>query len=218
MGVAGLIHTRSLWLLLALAAGGPRLDGQSIVEVLAGEICRCLENGPLIYPRVQVKQCVDATLEAHPRRIRNELQLSVRNADDRRQLEDLILDPLITDCSLLRELPPAPPTTAPRYSDLELVGAPTRSATKHPPPDGASRVVRSTGGSQSVVARLVDANADRWMLETSGGESVEVRLPATSPTIVRPSPNAYHRFYFELDWRGSPERVTRRLTGVKSLN
>ena len=208
---------RNVWLLIGLAFGTATLTGQSLVDQLAREICTCLEAGPLIYPRVQVSRCVDSVLEAHPRRIRNELQLSVGNADHRRRLEDLLVDPLTFDCSVIRELPEAPPAAAPRYSDLQLMQAPPRIAGKLPAADSDARVVREAARTRTVVARLVQVTEKAWIVRTAEGETLHLLASPSEPIPYRPAYDVDLRFAYELDWHATPERVVRRLTGVKSL-
>ena len=204
--------------LLAAVAGGIHLPAQSIVDQLAREICNCLEAGPLIYPRVQADRCLETVLDAHPRQIRSELQLSVRNADDRRRLEDLLVDPLTSDCAVIRELPEAAPPTAPRYSDLLLMQAPPQIADKRPVADAARKTVRESGDVRSVVARLVDVVDTEWVIETRDGQTMHLRIEPAQSTSNRPPRDAYRRFTYQLDWHSAPLRVVRRLTGVKSIN
>ena len=217
IGVSRYFSPRIVWLLIGLAVGSATLPAQSIVDQLAREICTCLEAGPLIYPRVQVSRCVDSVLDAHPRRIRNELQLSVGNADHRRRLEDLLVDPLTSDCTVIRDLPESPPAAAPRYSDLQLLQAPPRGGRKQPAADSGTQVVREGARKSTVVARLVQITANEWIVRTPEGQNLQLLVSASEPVPPRPAYDSVFRFEYQLDWHATPERVVRRLTGVKSL-
>ena len=209
---------RAVCLLLVLAIGSAGLGSQAIVDQLAREICNCLEAAPLIYPRVQADRCVENVLEAHPRQIRSELQLSVRNAEDRQQLEDLLLDPLTSDCAVLRELPQTQPPAPPRYSDLQLMQSPDRVAEKDPAADTSERVIREASRQRTVVGRLVEASAVEWTVVTPDSTRITLQVPPDFPGTPPASREAYYRFAYELDWHGAPRRVLRKLEGVKSLN
>lgn len=212
------LRTRSVFLLTVVAgACGSPLPAQSLVDQLAREVCSCLTAEELVYPRVQADRCMETVLDAHPRRIRAELQLSVRKPEDRLQLEDLLFDPLDRNCPVIRQFSQAAPSPAPRYSDIPLITSRQDALPKHPPADDSERVVSDGPEVRTLTGELTELGTGYLRMRNGEGQIQLLYLDGASQ--LPPAGLVQGRRYlltFTLDWRTSNQRVQPRVISVKS--
>ena len=201
-------------MLLFLASSG--ICGQDLVQELAKEVCSCLSAEELVYPNLQADRCLTTVIDAYPRQIKAELQLSVRKDDDRKALEAMLIDPLTADCQILKNLHPERRERELHYSDFPLAKTSTKAATKHPEPDPPSQIVAVEPESLYLRGKVVKLGSQE--LEVSGPDDRVYRLLMTDRKTRRQLDLRVGQTYtleYTLDWRSSDGAVLRELVDVR---
>ena len=202
----------ALFLLLLSAP----VSAQNLLRQLADEVCECLSNGEIVYPRLQAGRCVEDVAKAHPRQIQAELQLSVTRAADRRQLGELLVDPLADHCAALENLKPERKEKAVRYTDIPLLRQ--RAAApiaKGPEPDADSRTMQESDHPLEATGRILDQDRDRLRIRLGDGELLDLSY---HPRQLRGSDSdngSLIRVRYVADWTGGGGSIGWRLLEVK---
>ena len=207
--------TPVVWIVLwCLLSGG--IEGQDLVQELAREVCSCLSAEELVYPNLQADRCLTTVIDAYPRQIRTELQLSVRKADDRKALEAMLIDPLTSDCQVLKNLQPEPRERELHYSDFLLAKKSVKVLGKHPAPDAPSRIVAAEPESLYLRARVLKIGYNE--LEVRGPGEQVYQLLITDRKTRRQLDLEVGKTYtleYAFNWRTSDGAVLRELLDVR---
>ena len=192
-----------------------QMDGQALVHMLAKEVCHCLSAEELVYPKLQADRCLTTVMDAYPRQIKAELQLSVRKDDDRKVLEAMLIDPLTADCQVLQDLHPPPPERELHYSDFPLAKIAAKPIGKQPLPDPSAQIVSSEPEIQYLRAKILTFG--NLELEVSGPNGQVYRILISDRKLLRQLELEIGRTYtlkYAFDWRSSDTTVLRELLGV----
>ena len=158
---------------LALAIG---LRSQSLLDRLAEDVCDCMGEAPeIVYPRIQASRCVDKTAERYGASIRKNLQLEVESAADRRQLAELLIDPLTADCPLLQDILSEETEAELHYSDYTLLatGEYYRSE-KQPPADPVASTSKERPSILEATGILAALTEDQLELRQPSGRVLTI--------------------------------------------
>ncbi|WP_157974496.1 hypothetical protein [Lewinella sp. IMCC34183] len=200
--------TLLLCLPLLCLLGAARLGGQSLLRQLADEVCECLGTGEIVYPRLQAGRCMENVARAHPRRIQEELRLTVTSAGDRERLSELLIEPLAEHCNALRRLAERAADPEPRYSDIPLLRQRATSPyAKEPPPDGPAATVATPANRRLVSGRLVAIGREEFTVRLPGGERLTLRYNHRQLRRAGPRVGETLSFTYYLDWTAEAGRV-----------
>ena len=203
-----------VWMmLLCLSPNG--IGAQDIVQKLAREVCNCLSAEELVYPHLQADRCLTTVLDAYPRQIRAELQLSVRKDDDRRALEAMLIDPLTADCKVLQNLHPERRERELHYSDFQLAKKIVKAPNKHPAPDASARIVTAEPETFHLEGQVTKIGSHE--VEVLGADDRIYRLLITARKTRRQLDLEVGQTYtleYAFDWRSNDGAVLLELVDV----
>ncbi|THH35562.1 hypothetical protein [Neolewinella litorea] len=193
------------------------LSAQSLLRQLADEVCSCMTTGEIVYPRLQAGRCIEDVAKAHPRRIQDELQLSVLLASDRRRLGELLVDPLAEHCTALLELG-EPEATEPelKYSDFPLARAlDSPVAAKHPRPDPRSVTLRDAPTVYQTEGELLEVGREAVMILLASGRVMAFRYEPRQLRRAAPRVGQRLLIIYAANWTRDDRRVTFELLEMK---
>ncbi|PPK88119.1 hypothetical protein CLV84_1083 [Neolewinella xylanilytica] len=203
-------------LLLVLTGLGQRTTGQSFIQQLAREVCNCISAEELVYPGIQADRCVETVVNAHPRQIRAELQLSVRKEDDRRQLVALLIDPLADSCEALKALSADKQDRKLRYTDIPLARSNRSPAEKHPPADPRSTITAEAPELFSISGVILALSGEQLELRTDDNRTYVLQITDRHQRRRLDLETGKHRtVVYRLHWQIDPGAVVRILEDVK---
>jgi hypothetical protein len=203
--------------LLTIVSLTAQLGGQSLLDSLAREVCRCMTQGAEIaYPRLRADRCVRTVGMAHRGTIRDSLSLSVLEVADRRELGELLIVPLTRDCPDLAALAPGRVERSYRYSDINLATPPRPAARKDPPPLPPGPVPGESQRERTIRATYLRSDGPGRIVlhEPDGKQTVYAIAPRlqrrTEWTVGRE-----FRITYRLDWQAAHDRIVPTITAVQ---
>lgn len=206
---------RSILLLLPLLVPCV-LPAQTLLRQLADEVCDCLSDANIVYPRIQVDKCMQDVANAHPQRIREELRLIVTSSGDRRRLGELLIDPLAEHCSVVGELTSRESEPELHYSDIDLLRRSARPrAKKGPSADREQDRVLHRTNLRTGAGELLEIGRNSLRVRLESGDTLT--LTYQSRQLRRADPRAGDRieFTYYLDWTADRLRVTPTLSELE---
>lgn len=209
---------RTLALLLLLVGMTGPGTAQILLNRLANGVCECIGAAPeIVFPRIQARQCLEEVAKRHTIQIREVLQLSTSSAADRKQLAELLIDPLTEGCPLLQRLKPGVVEPKLHYSDFSLTEYQQQApATKPAPPDPVtttvgevSRLQEASGTLKAApernVLHLIDAEGELLIFHFLGRQLRGLTLTAGQQLSIT----------YRYDWQQDARAVQRWIVSLK---
>lgn len=198
--------------LLLVLSSGLTLAQQPLLDSLADDICACMQAAPeIVYPRIQAQRCLEQIARRRTIQLREVLDLSSKDGNDRQELVKLLIDPLTERCPLLHTLKEGAVEPELHYSDFALAKRKDLAVTtKSPVADPPSTTLREGDEVITVSGELL-AIPDKGSLRirTSSGETLTLyyrtrQLRGQDLTIGQTLTITYRH-----DWQQSPVEVQR---------